>query len=60
MDQQKPRARRKTYIAPELTSYGSLQQQKGERSMFLEGVGNVTKCRLQRCSGPPAQFKFNC
>ena len=51
---------RKPYISPELTSYGSLQQQKGERSMFLEGTGNVVKCRLHRCKGPPAQFKYNC
>ena len=59
MNQEKPRARR-SYIVPELTSYGSLQRQKGERSMFLEGTGNVVKCRLHRCKGPPAQFKFNC
>lgn len=51
---------KKTYTPPELTSYGSLQQQKGERSMFLEGTGNVVKCRLHRCKGPPAQFKYNC
>jgi hypothetical protein len=51
---------KRLYTPPELTSYGSLQQQKGERSMFLEGTGNVVKCRLQRCQGPPAQYKFNC
>ncbi len=60
MDQRKPQAKRRKYIAPELTSYGSLQQGQGERSMFLEGTGNVVKCRLSRCSGPPSQFKFNC
>jgi hypothetical protein len=59
MQQRKPPVKR-PYIPPELTSYGSLQQQKGERSMFLEGTGNVVKCRLHRCKGPPAQFKFDC
>ena len=42
MSQEKPRAKQ-PYIVPELTSYGSLQRQKGERSMFLEGTGNVVK-----------------
>ena len=60
MEQPKRRAKRRPYVSPELTSYGTLQRQAGERSMFLEGVGNVTKCRLHRCGGPPSQFKFNC
>ena len=59
MEQPKLPAKR-SYVPPELTSYGSLQQKKGERSMFLEGTGNVVKCRLGRCQGPPSQFKYNC
>lgn len=59
MEQPKQQAKRR-YTPPELTSYGSLQQKKGERSMFLEGTGNMSKCRLGRCQGPPSQFKYNC
>lgn len=59
MEQRKRQVRR-PYVTPELTSYGSLQRSKGERSMFLEGTGNVVKCRLGRCQGPPSMFKFNC